>query len=362
MTKPPLCIGVLGASYGLLPAIKLALAGHRVAVVGRQTEIVSIAATGAALYLPARETGEELILTVPAQVGGIPVSGALTLLTPDLVQPRDFDLVILAMQEPQYTAPEIAALMTRIAQASVPCLSIMNMPPLPFLVRLGIGNADTLAMAYSAASVWAGFDPALITLASPDPQAFRPDPEQPGRLCVTLPSNFKVAPFADPAHQAMLTRVAADIDALRVGPRQLTPRVRFIAHASALVPMAKWPMLLVGNCRCLTEDGVRSIADAVWADVAASRRLYDWVADLTIQLGASPSDLVPFARYAAAARQLSLPSSLARGLTSGGCAVERYDLLVQRLANGQNATNPQLTAIIDRIDAQLLRNRRAAVA
>ena len=45
-------------------------------------------------------------------------------------------MIALAMQEPQYSAPAVRGLMTRIAAGRKPCLSIMNMPPLPFLRRI----------------------------------------------------------------------------------------------------------------------------------------------------------------------------------------------------------------------------------
>src|SRR6185503_20048614 len=47
-----------------------------------------------------------------------------------------YDLVGLAMQEPQYTNHAIRVLMIKIATAGLPCLSIMNMPPLPYLKRI----------------------------------------------------------------------------------------------------------------------------------------------------------------------------------------------------------------------------------
>ena len=61
--------------------------------------------------------------------------------TLDAVEPADvdvsrYDLVGLAMQEPQYSSPAIRVLMNEIAAAKLPCLSIMNMPPLPYLKRI----------------------------------------------------------------------------------------------------------------------------------------------------------------------------------------------------------------------------------
>ena len=61
--------------------------------------------------------------------------------------------------------------------------------------------------AYTDASVWNSFDPACITLCSPDPQAIRPPDEKVNVLQVTLPTNFKVARFPSEQHTAMLRRL-----------------------------------------------------------------------------------------------------------------------------------------------------------
>ena len=52
------------------------------------------------------------------------------------VDPADYDLVALAMQEPQYRAAEVRDLLKAVAAARVPCMSIMNMPPLTYLKRI----------------------------------------------------------------------------------------------------------------------------------------------------------------------------------------------------------------------------------
>src|SRR5256886_17060829 len=46
------------------------------------------------------------------------------------VNPSDYHLVALAMQEPQYRSPGVRELLAAVAKAKVPCMSIMNMPPL----------------------------------------------------------------------------------------------------------------------------------------------------------------------------------------------------------------------------------------
>src|SRR5712664_3917852 len=78
------------------------------------------------------------------------------------------------------------------------------------------------------------------------------------------------------------------------------------------VPLAKWSMLLAGNYRCITKDGMRTAQEAVHSNLEESRSVYDFVFDLCVRLGASPADLVPFEKYAAAAQSLTRPASAAR--------------------------------------------------
>ena len=56
-------------------------------------------------------------------------------------------------------------------------------------------NADACRDCYTDPTVWDGFDPKLMTLCSPDPQAFRPPEEKVNVLQVRLPTNFKAARF-----------------------------------------------------------------------------------------------------------------------------------------------------------------------
>ena len=86
----------------------------------------------------------------------------------------------------------------------VPCLAIMNMPPLPYLKRIPGLETESLEPCYADPRVWDGFDPGLTTLASPDPQAFRPPDKPKNVLQVGLPTNFKAARFAANAPTALL--------------------------------------------------------------------------------------------------------------------------------------------------------------
>ena len=54
----------------------------------------------------------------------------------DDINPKDYDLVGLAMQEPQYRSPGVREMLDAVAKSRVPCMSIMNMPPLPYVRRI----------------------------------------------------------------------------------------------------------------------------------------------------------------------------------------------------------------------------------
>jgi hypothetical protein len=136
--------------------------------------------------------------------------------------------------------------------------------------------------------------------------------------------------------------------------------VKLKVHDSVFVPLAKWAMLVTGNYRCVTRDGPRSIKDAVHANVEASRAVYDWVCQLCVRFGAAPSDLVPFEKYAAAARGLVRPSSAARALFAGAPDIERVDRLVQAIARQKGMRNTVVDEIVALVDARLEKNRKAA--
>jgi hypothetical protein len=241
-------------------------------------------------------------------------------------------------------------------------MSIMNMPPLPYLARLPGLDSAAGRDASADPGIWEGIDPALMTLASPDPQAFRPPGEGPNVLQVSLPTNFKVAAFADPGHTRLLERLAADIEASRlsVEGEEIALPVKLRVHDSVFVPLAKWAMLLTGNYRCVTAEGPRAIREAVHADPALSREVYDWVRGVCIGLGADPADLVPFEKYAAAAEGLAKPSSAARALYAGAPAIERVDRLVRDLAATLGMSHPEVDRTVALVDDRLAANRAAA--
>jgi len=287
--------------------------------------------------------------------------GKLSADGPQGVNPADYDLVALAMQEPQYRSPGVRELLDAVAKARVPCMSIMNMPPLPYLARIPGVDANACRDCYTDPTVWDSFDPKLMTLCSPDPQAFRPPEEKVNVLQVRLPTNFKSARFDSDAHTAILRRLEADIEAARfdTGSGKVELPVKLKVHDSVFVPLAKWAMLLAGNYRCVTKAGIRSIKDAVHGDIEAARAVYAWVVKLCITLGADEKDLVPFEKYAAAAQGLAGPSSAARALYAGAPNIERVDRLVKTIAAQQGMRSAEVDEIVALVDAKLEENRRA---
>jgi len=270
-------------------------------------------------------------------------------------------LIVLGMQEAQYGSEGVRQLMGRIAQSRQPSLAIMNMPPLPYLKRIPGLSAETLEGCYADPGVWKNFDPALMTLASPDPQAFRP-PDQPKNvLQVGLPTNFKAARFDGDEATAMLRRLEADIDAARFDPGdgEIEIPVKLKDHDSIFVPLAKWPMLMAGNYRCIRREEMIPIQDAVHGDVDTSRAVYDWVSKVCTSLGASDDDLVPFDKYARAAEGLRKPSSAARALFGGAEHIERVDCLVRRIARQRGFQSDTLDEIVTLVDERLAANRSA---
>jgi hypothetical protein len=345
-----------GASYGSLLAIKLLFGGHRVKLICLPAEAEAINKEGAIVRLPVKGRKE------PVELNSKKLPGSLSADGPGAVKPQDYDLVALAMQEPQYGSAGVRELLNAVARAKMPCMSIMNMPPLPYLKRITGLNADPLKPCYTDATVWEGFDPQFMTLCSPDPQAFRPPEEKPNVLQVTLPTNFKVARFASDKYTAMLRNMAADIEAIRydTGQGKIELPVKLKVHDSIFVPLAKWAMLLTGNYRCVTKGGARSIQEAVHSDVETSRSVYNWVCDLCVKLGTSREDLVPFEKYAGAAHSLVRPSSAARALFAGAPNIERVDRLVQTVAAQKGMRNVVVDETVALVDARLATNRKAA--
>ena len=148
---------IMGASYGSLLATKLLFAGHKVKLVCLPAEAEVINQEGTRVRLPIK--GRSYLVEIDSRK----LKGKVSADVPTAVNPADYDLVALAMQEPQYRAPGVRDLLAAVAKAKVPCMSIMNMPPLPYRKRIPGLATDALRSCYTDASVWDNFEPGLLS-------------------------------------------------------------------------------------------------------------------------------------------------------------------------------------------------------
>jgi hypothetical protein len=349
---------LMGASYGSLLASKMLFGGHKIHLVCLPAEADLINAEGFRVRMPIRGRKDPVVLDSRKLPGKVTAGGAAG------VNPKDYDLVGLCMQEPQYRSPGVRELLDSVAKSRVPCMSIMNMPPLPYIRRIPGLDHDALKPAYTDPTVWENFDPKCITLNSPDPQAIRPPDEPVNVLMVTLPTNFKVARFDDDESTGILRQLEKDIEAARFDAPEgkIELPVKLKVHDSIFVPLAKWAMLLAGNYRCITEDGIRTAQEAVHSDLETSRSVYEFVNALVVKLGANPNDLVPFDKYAAAAQSLIRPASAARALNNGALYIERPDMLVQLIAKQKGLSHPVVDRIVALVNSRLEANRAKAAS
>jgi len=341
---------ILGASYGSLLSTKMLMAGHDVTLVCLPEEAALINAEGTVVRLTLRGEDEPRLIKSGDQ------PGTLDAVTPAQARPEDYDLIGFAMQEPQYRVDAVKELMGRVAASKKPCLSIMNMPPLAYLARFDGVDAVALRDCFTDPTVWDAFEPGLVTLCSPDPQAVRPPEEKLNFLHVGLPTNFKAAAFADDAHTDLLRQLETDIAAVRLDGKDVPVKLR--VHESLFVPLAKWSMLIAGNYRCITIGAARPIKEAVHSDLEETRAIYEWVNTLARTLGADPADQVPFDKYANAANGLLKPSSAARAIDAGAPYIERVDKVVQTIAAGKDMQLDTVDQIVALVDAKLAKNRQ----
>src|SRR5690242_15241900 len=96
---------IMGASYGSLLATKLLFAGHKVKLVCLPSEADLINQEGTRVRLPIKGKSERV------EIDSRKLPGHLSADVPTAVNPSDYDLVALAMQEPQYRAAGVRELL-----------------------------------------------------------------------------------------------------------------------------------------------------------------------------------------------------------------------------------------------------------
>src|SRR5688572_33307933 len=96
---------IFGASYGSLLAIKLLAAGHTVKLACLPAEAEAFNSDGARVRMPVK--GRDGLVELHSKK----LPGKLSADVPASIKLRDHDLVVLAMQEPQYRSPGVRELL-----------------------------------------------------------------------------------------------------------------------------------------------------------------------------------------------------------------------------------------------------------
>ncbi len=267
------------------------------------------------------------------------------------------------MQEPQYRSPGVRELLDAVGRSRVPCMSIMNMPPLPYVKRIPGLNYDALKPAYTDPQRLGQFRSGIADAVQPgpagDPAAGGKGQRAPGDAADQFQGGALRQREVDRRFCASWSRKSTPCVTIRRRARS-SCRCKLRVHDSIFVPLAKWAMLLAGNYRCVTKDGMRTAQEAVWSDIETSRSVYNFVNDLCVKIGAKPDDLVPFEKYAAAAQSLTRPASAARALQNGAPFIERADKLVQLIAKQKGLSHPAIDAQVALVDSRLDANRKKA--
>ena len=86
---------ILGASYGSLLSTKLLMAGHDVTLICRSASAALINSEGTEVRIKLRDED------VHRAIRSADLPGSLNAVTPEQACPKDYDMIALAMQEPQ---------------------------------------------------------------------------------------------------------------------------------------------------------------------------------------------------------------------------------------------------------------------
>ncbi len=352
---------MMGASYGSLLASKMLFGGHKIHHVCLPAEADLINAEGFRVRLPVKGRKDPVILDSRKLPGKVTAGGAAG------IDPKNYDLIGLAMQEPQYRSPGVRELLDAVAKSRVPCMSIMNMPPLPYVKRIPGLDYEALKPAYTDAErlgqLRSGLAHAVQPRPAGDPPARGEGQRADGHAADQLQGGEVRQTTSRPASCASSRRT---IDAVRfdhADDRQdraagEAARVRLALRAARQVVDAAGRQLpLRHQGRHAHRAGGRAQRHR---DLALGLQLRH--STCASSSAPAPGDLVPFEKYAAAAQSLVRPASAARALQNGAPNIERADKLVQLIAKQKGLSHPAIDAQVALVDERIAANRKKAAA
>src|SRR5258708_38055765 len=110
----PYNILILGAAYGSLLASKMLFGGHYVNHVCLPAGADLSNSEGFRVRLPVKGRKD------PVEIDSRKLPGKVSASSAAGVKPSDYDLIALAMQEPQYRSPGVRELLDAVAKSGVP--------------------------------------------------------------------------------------------------------------------------------------------------------------------------------------------------------------------------------------------------
>lgn len=321
---------IYGASYGILLASKLMLAGYDVVCVCKKEEAELINNKGFSVELDGY-LKKKIILESEK------LNGNIKAIEPEKINLNNVKIVFLAMQEAQYNNSSILNSLNLVAKKKIPTISIMNIPPSIYLKNFKIKENEyqKLLVAYNNFDLWNKFDINFITHCSADPQIFKPFSNLSNYISVRLASNFRIAKFRDKSSTKLIEKISNQIKISRYkyNNEKIRIPVYLNLYDSYFVPISKWPMLITGNYRCLNDNQLMSIQEVVYKNINLSKKIYEDVQMLCKSLGASEGELISFESYLKVAGKLISPSSVARLSYSKNKNFERLDKLIKLISN-----------------------------
>lgn len=259
----------------------------------------------------------------------------------DPIRQIKYDLMIFAMQEPTYSQHNVENII-KLYKNSCPILSIMNIPPPSFITHnLGL-NQINLSDAYTSYSLFQSLSPAQIIYSSPEPQIFL-EPNS-GLYHIRLGGVFRCSSF----DVEFLSKELAQLILKPLANSKLPLEIK--TYSSPWVSVSKFPMLITGNYRCISNGILRSINEAVLDDSNLAEKIYAEVVSGMKYLGAPRSAIVPFGKYLVASRHLTAPSSVARSILAGKNQVERTDKLLRNIFRAYQIKCLELDKVVSEID------------
>ncbi len=180
---------IMGASYGSLLATKLLFGGHKIndgMPPGRSGGVQQRRAPGCGCR---SEAGRSRSSSTRGncRASSPPPAPARSIRATTIWSP-------LAMQEPQYRSPGVRELLDAVARSRMPCMSIMNMPPLPYLKRIpGLNDRPAQTRLYRCERV-GQFRARAPDLVQPGPAGHPPARREDQRAASHVADQFQGGP------------------------------------------------------------------------------------------------------------------------------------------------------------------------